>query len=116
VLINLPHHGWEDGHSIEASLKFGALGFASLAEMQLGLVEGLHKLVGQEVVENQARPIAWDWELENWGNMNGAVGSIRMALQSQAAAVWQDWQKNHGVGVHCLEGLVVLVFRRPKTQ
>jgi hypothetical protein len=81
VLINLLHHGQEGDHNIEARLKFEALRLAS--EAQLGLVEGLHKLVSQQVVEDQVQAIAW-----NWGSMNGAVGSIHMALERQVVAVW----------------------------
>ena len=66
---------------MEARLKFEALGLAS--EAQLGLVKGLHKLVSQQVVENQVQAIAW-----NWGSMNGVAGSIHMALERQVAAVW----------------------------
>jgi hypothetical protein len=43
--------------------------------------------------------------------MNGVVGSIHTALEGQVAAVGWNWQKNRGVGVYCLEGLVVLVFQ-----
>ena len=68
---------------MEVRLKFEALGLAS--EAQLGLVEGLHKLVSQQVVENQVQAIAW-----NWGSMNGAVGNIHMALERQVVAVWED--------------------------
>jgi hypothetical protein len=39
--------------------------------------------VSQQVAENQVQAIAW-----NWGSMNGAVGSIHMALERQVAAVW----------------------------
>jgi hypothetical protein len=67
VLKNLPHHSWEGNHNTVASLKFEALRLAS--EAQLGLVEGLYKLV-----ENQAQAISWDWG--NWGSMHGAMGSI----------------------------------------
>lgn len=70
---------------MEANLKFGALGLAS--EAQLGLVEGLHKLVSQEVVESRSQQMAWDWG--SWRSMSGAgvVGSIRMAFERQVAAV-----------------------------
>jgi hypothetical protein len=61
VLINLLHHSQEGDHNIEARLKFEALRLAS--EAQLGLVEGLHKLVSQQVAENQVQVIAWNWEV-----------------------------------------------------
>ena len=81
MLINLPHHGQEGDHNMEARLKFEALRLAS--EAQLGLVEELHKLVSQQVAENQVQAIAW-----NWGSMNGAVGSFNMTLERQVVAVW----------------------------
>ena len=81
MLINLFHHSQEGDHNIEARLRFEALGLTS--EAQLGLVEGLYKLVSQQVAENQVQAIAW-----NWGSMNGVVGSIHMALERQVAAVW----------------------------
>jgi hypothetical protein len=81
VLINLLHHGQEGDHNMEVRLKFEALGLAS--EAQLDLVEGLHKLVSQQVAENQVQAIAWNWE-----SMNEAVSSIHMALERQVGAVW----------------------------
>ena len=73
------HHGQEDDHNTEANLKFGALGLAS--EAQLDLAERLHKVVSQEVVENWSWAITWDWG--SWGSMNKAVGRIHMALEWQ---------------------------------
>ena len=72
---------------LQPGRNLGAHGLAS--EAQSGLVEGLHKLVRQEAAEHQSQPIAWDWG--SWGSMNGTVGSIRMALERQVAAVWWNW-------------------------
>ena len=102
--------GQEGDHSIQASMKSGAHGHASLAAAQSDSVERSVSLWARRLRKTGPGPL----HASGIGEVREVVGRIHMALATLGRQVAAVWWKNRDVGMHC-EGLGVSVFLRLST-